>query len=47
MVNEGLRILNDRITQAPQDPARQDPARHVVFQPLLILGDSCRPLRVS
>ena len=47
MVNEGLRILNDRITQVRQDPARQDSPRHVVFQPLLILGDSCRPLRVS
>ncbi len=40
MVNEGLRTLNDRITHA-----RHGPARHVVFQPALILGDSCRPLR--
>ena len=40
MVNEALRLLNDRITR----PARDAP-RHVVFQPALILGDSCRPVR--
>jgi hypothetical protein len=39
MTNEALRLLIDRIER------RLDvPARHVVFQPSLILGDSCRPL---
>jgi len=39
MTNESLRLLIDRI-------ARGNGAapRHVVFQPSLILGDSCRPL---
>ena len=40
MVNEALRLLNDRITRAGRDAPR-----HIVFQPSLILGDSCRPLR--
>ena len=40
MVNEALRLLNDRMARN----ARGAP-RHVVFQPSLILGDSCRPTR--
>ena len=40
MVNEALRLLTDRIAR----PSRDAP-RHVVFQPALILGDSCRPVR--
>ena len=40
MVNEALRLLNDRITRM-----RHTTPRHVVFQPALILGDSCRPAR--
>ena len=40
MTNEALRMLVDRIE-------RQDrrPARNVVFQPALVVGDSCAPLR--
>ncbi len=40
MVNEALRLLNSRIARGGGDAPR-----HVVFQPALILGDSCRPLR--
>ncbi len=42
MVNEAFRLLNDRITHS----SREAP-RHVIFQPALILGDSCRPARES
>ena len=42
MVNEALRLLNDRITRFDRDAPR-----HVIFQPSLILGDSCRPVRVN
>lgn len=38
MTNEALRLLVDRIARS----SREAP-RHVVFQPSLILGDSCRP----
>ena len=40
MVNEALRLLTDRIARPSPDAPR-----HVVFQPSLILGDSCRPVR--
>lgn len=42
MVNESLRLLTDRIARPSPDAPR-----HVVFQPSLILGDSCRPVRES
>lgn len=38
MTNEALRLLVDRITHG-----KDAPPRHVVFQPALILGDSCGP----
>ena len=39
MTNEALRLLIDRITRGgPAEP------RHVVFQPALVLGDSCGPV---
>ena len=41
MTNEALRLLIDRIARG-NGPA----PRHVVFQPSLILGDSCSPLNV-
>jgi LacI family transcriptional regulator len=40
MTNEALRLLIDRIARG----SRVAP-RHVVFQPSLILGDSCKPLQ--
>lgn len=40
MTNEALRLLVDRISRtAPLPP------RHVVFQPALVVGESCAPLR--
>jgi LacI family transcriptional regulator len=38
MVNEALRLLVHRITREAEAPPR-----HVVFQPALVLGDSCGP----
>ncbi len=38
MTNEALRLLIDRIARGSSAPPR-----HVVFQPALILGDSCSP----
>jgi LacI family transcriptional regulator len=40
MTNEALRLLVDRI-----DHGGNGPPRHVVFQPSLVLGDSCAPVR--
>lgn len=40
MTNEALRMLVDRI-----EGKVSDPARYVVFQPALVVGDSCAPLR--
>ena len=40
MTNEALRLLMDRIERGN----RVGP-RHVVFQPALVLGDSCGPLK--
>jgi len=40
MVNESIRLLMDRINQS----AEGEP-RNVVFSPMLVLGDSCAPLR--
>ena len=40
MTNEALRLLVDRIARGSWTAPR-----HVVFQPSLILGDSCRPLQ--
>lgn len=40
MTNEALRMLVDRI-----DDKVTLPARNVVFQPTLVLGDSCAPLK--
>jgi LacI family transcriptional regulator len=42
MTNEALRMLLDRI-----EGKIAAPARHVVFQPALIVGESCMPLRSS
>jgi LacI family transcriptional regulator len=42
MTNEALRLLIDRIERGSE----RAPS-HVVFQPALILGDSCRPATVS
>lgn len=42
MTNEALRMLLDRI-----EGKTAPPARHVVFQPALIVGESCMPLRSS
>lgn len=42
MTNEALRMLLDRI-----EGKIATPARHVVFQPALIVGESCMPLRSS
>ena len=39
MVNESVRLLMDRIDHATGEP------RNVVFQPTLVVGDSCAPLR--
>jgi LacI family transcriptional regulator len=39
MTNEALRLLVDRI-----DRGNDSPPRHVVFQPSLILGESCGPV---
>jgi LacI family transcriptional regulator len=38
MTNEALRLLVDRITRG-----NHTPPRHVVFQPALVLGESCGP----
>ncbi len=40
MTNEALRMLVDRI-----EGKHTGPARNVVFQPALVVGDSCAPLR--
>ena len=40
MTNEALRLLVGRITHGAKAPPR-----HVVFQPALVLGDSCAPAR--
>lgn len=42
MTNEALRLLVDRIERGGQ----AKPPRHVVFQPTMVLGDSCRPTMV-
>ena len=42
MTNEALRLLVDRI-----DRGNDSPPRHVVFQPSLILGESCGPVASS
>lgn len=42
MVNEAIRLLVDRIRRS--DPIEP---RHLVFQPSLVVGDSCAPLRNS
>jgi LacI family transcriptional regulator len=39
MTNEALRLLIDRIERGGQ----ATPPRHVVFQPAMVLGDSCKP----
>jgi LacI family transcriptional regulator, galactose operon repressor len=39
MTNEALRLLVDRITRG-----NATPPRHVVFQPALVLGESCAPV---
>ena len=39
MTNEALRLLIDRIERGAQGIA----PRHVVFQPAMVLGDSCKP----
>src|SRR6266404_785001 len=39
MTNEALRLLVDRITRDSHAPPR-----HVVFQPALVLGESCAPV---
>ena len=40
MTNEALRLLFDRIARG-----NDTPPRHVAFQPALVVGDSCGPLR--
>jgi len=40
MTKEALRMLVDRI-----DGGFSGPGRKVVFQPMLVVGDSCAPLR--
>ena len=40
MTNEALRLLVDRIQRG-----KDKPPRNVVFQPALVLGESCAPLR--
>ncbi len=42
MTNEALRMLIDRITRG-----NHPPPRHVVFQPALVLGESCGPAHGS
>lgn len=42
MVNEAMRLLNDTITRGDRGAPR-----NVVFQPSLILGDSCRPMQAA
>ncbi|WP_131113710.1 LacI family DNA-binding transcriptional regulator [Lichenihabitans psoromatis] len=42
MTNEALRLLVDRMTRGSGGPPR-----HVVFQPALILGESCTPQKDS
>ncbi len=42
MTNEALRMLIDRITRG-----NHPPPRHVVFQPALVLGESCGPVHGS
>ncbi|SHE82018.1 transcriptional regulator, LacI family [Kaistia soli DSM 19436] len=42
MTNEALRLLVDRIQRG-----KDKPPRNVVFQPALVLGESCAPLRQS
>ncbi len=42
MTNEALRLLIDRI-----DRGGPMPPRHVVFQPAMVLGDSCKPLSAT
>jgi LacI family transcriptional regulator len=39
MTNEAVRLLVDRISRGAGEP------RSVVFQPALIVGDSCAPFR--
>jgi LacI family transcriptional regulator len=40
MTNEALRLLFDRIARGSDQPPR-----HVAFQPALVVGDSCGPVR--
>lgn len=40
MTNEAIRIVVDRIKGTPGDSAR-----HIVFQPSLVVGDSCMPAK--
>jgi LacI family transcriptional regulator len=40
MTNEALRLLVDRIEERGSEPVRS-----IVFQPALIVGESCTPLR--
>jgi LacI family transcriptional regulator len=42
MTNEALRLLVDRINRG----TNADP-RNVVFQPSLVVGESCGPLRLT
>ena len=42
MTNEALRLLIERIERGAQGI----PPRHVVFQPAMVLGDSCKPALV-
>jgi LacI family transcriptional regulator len=42
MTNAALRLLIDRIERGAQGIA----PRHVVFQPTMVLGDSCKPVRL-
>jgi LacI family transcriptional regulator len=41
MTNEALRLLVDRINRGPSIEAR-----NVVFQPSLVVGESCAPYKV-
>ena len=40
MTNQAIRMLIERI-----DGAVDGPGRNIVFQPTLVVGDSCAPLR--
>ena len=42
MTNEALRLLVDRIDRS--DRGASQPPRNVVFQPAMVLGDSCKPI---